>query len=134
MRNKLKPEEQEQIALLEWARLHDDVWPYLIHIRNEGKRSIYEGAKAKKMGLMKGVSDLFLAIPSYFPTNFAPISSINEAGFFIELKSKKGKLSIEQSNFLEEMNEIGYRTGVYYCWTDAAKAICDYLGKSYNGL
>lgn len=129
MRNKLKPEEQEQIALLEWARLHHDIWPYLIHIRNEGKRSIYEGAKAKRMGLMKGVSDLFLA-----KTCYIEINGHDSSGLWIELKSSKGKLRNVQRDFLIRMRNEGYKAITAYSWQEAAKAICDYLGKPYNGL
>lgn len=136
-KKRLNLEEKEQMALIEWAHLHDDIWPYLIHIRNEGKRSLAEGAKAKRMGLMKGVSDLFFAqaVAIVKKNTDGKITDINMYhGFCIELKSKKGKLSEEQKEFLERMNGQYYQTGVYYSWTDAAKAICEYLGKDSHGI
>jgi len=119
----MKPEEREQIALIEWAHLHDDIWPYLIHVRNEGKRSVAEGAKAKRMGLMKGVSDLFLARPRW------ELENNLKAGLWIELKSKKGRLTPSQNKFLDLMESTGYMASVAYSWTDAANAILEYLGK-----
>lgn len=120
----MKPEEAEQCALIEWARLHNDIWPYLIHIRNEGKRSLAEGARAKRMGLMKGVSDLFFAKPKIWAYG----EEYNH-GFWIELKSQKGKPSKEQLDFLRKMEIERYETGIFYCWTDAANAILEYLGE-----
>lgn len=137
----MKPEEREQCALIEWARLHDDIWPYLIHIRNEGKRSLAEGARAKRMGLMKGVSDLFLAFPickkikippktEYNPDMFLPADGMYWLhGMWIELKSQKGKPSLEQVEFLHKMHNQSYSTGIYYNWTEAANAILEYLGE-----
>jgi hypothetical protein len=120
----MKAEEREQIALIEWAHLYDDIWPYLIHIRNEGKRSLAEGARAKRMGLMKGVSDLFFAYPI---VKDEPL--YRSYGVWIELKSKKGIVSAEQEAFLNKMFYQGYATGVYYSWPAAANAILGYLGK-----
>jgi len=142
-KKRLNLEEKEQMALIEWAHLHDDIWPYLIHIRNEGKRSKAEGAKAKRMGLMKGVSDLFLAKPTRIrlvdellseETKKVGCIVINYSGFWIELKSKHGKPTNHQLNFLDKMKLERYKAAIFYSWTDAAKAICEYLGKDTHGL
>jgi len=129
---RLKPEEREQCALMQWAHLHNDIWPYLIHIRNEGKRSLAEGARAKRMGLMKGVSDLFLAKPKVTPdgwNNDGHAEYLYSGGFWIELKSQKGKPSKEQLDFLRKMEIEGYETGIFYSWTEAANAILQYIGE-----
>jgi hypothetical protein len=116
-------EDFEQIALMDWAECYPAIDKYLFHIRNEGKRSYAEGIKAKRMGLKRGVSDLFLAYPR------EPY-----AGFWIELKRPKtkdhpaGVLNAYQRDFLLAMDEKGYKTGVFYSWTDAAKAIAEYCG------
>lgn len=116
----MRPEDFEQIYLIDWAFCQKDVHPYLLHVRNEGKRTLWEGAKAKRMGLKKGVSDLFFAkpVPPYH-------------GFWIELKSKKGRPTREQLNFLELMESVGYYVGIYYSWQEAPKAINLYLGKNF---
>lgn len=116
-------EDFEQIALMDWAACHPLITKYLFHIRNEAKRSYGEGIKAQRMGLKRGVSDLFLA----YPRN-------NYSGFWIELKRPKtkehpaGVLNSYQKNFLLAMEDVGYKTGVFYSWIDAAKAIAEYCG------
>ena len=119
----MRSEDFEQMYLIDWASLDNDIKPFLIHIRNEGKRTIGEGAKAKHMGLTRGVSDLFFAKP-------------NGAyhGFWIELKAPKGKLSAYQKIWLEKMKMVGYKAEVYFGWVSAAKALSDYVGKPYKGL
>jgi hypothetical protein len=116
-------EDFEQIALMDWADYHPIIAKYLFHIRNEAKRTYSEGVRAKRMGLKRGVSDLFLAYPRE-----------NYSGFWIELKRPKtkehaaGVLNAYQKDFLMAMEEAGYKTGVFYSWTDAAKAIAEYCG------
>lgn len=114
-------EQEEQIALLKWASLYNDIAPFLIHIRNEGKRSLREGSIAKKMGLKKGVCDLFFARPSK-----------NFHGFWIELKVGNNKLKKVQKEFMQRMKNENYQIGVFWSWTDAAKAISHYLEKKYT--
>lgn len=126
----MKPEEREQCALIEWASLDDDIWPYLIHIRNEGKRSLAEGARAKRMGLMKGVSDLFFAHATYGMKDSLSGNPLPfYFGMWIELKSLKGQLTQAQIDFQKKMFGRGYFAHTYYSWTDAANAILEYLGK-----
>ena len=59
-------ESQLQIQIFEWAQLMTGKYPelsLLYHIPNEGKRSIYYGAKLKREGLKSGVPDICLPIP-----------------------------------------------------------------------
>jgi len=108
----MKPDEFEKIYLIDWASLRKDIFPYLIDLRSEGN-------KAVRMGLKKGASDLFFA----FPTKAYP-------GMWIELKAKHEKPTSYQLRFLELMKNVGYHTGVYYGWSEAANAIYHYLGEN----
>ena len=77
-------ESQLQIQIFEWAQLMTGKYPelYLLyHIPNEGKRSIYYGAKLKREGLKSGVPDICLPIPKG-----------QYCGLYIELKV--GKISL----------------------------------------
>jgi len=118
----MKPEQFEQIYLMDWVATQADIKKYLIHIRNEGKRSWNEGRVATRMGLRKGVSDLFLALPNK-----------KYAGMWIELKAMKGKTTVHQREWLELMRSAGYHADVYYGWVEAAKAISEYVGKEFRG-
>ena len=60
--NKVPTETQEQIALMEWAAVMQGRYAelaLLFHIPNEGKRSYQVGGQMRRMGLKRGVPDLF---------------------------------------------------------------------------
>lgn len=129
---RVNPTEHEiQAAIVEWANNIEfklalinsrKVGEFLIKIPNEGKRSFYVGKKFKKEGLRKGAFDLFLAIPVLMG-----IGSLSH-GMFIEVKSKKGKLSNEQYFFQEAMINNGYRCAMVKTVDEGIQAIKEYLG------
>lgn len=136
-------EDSLTIACVRWFRLQ---YPreVIYHVPNErntkrklaGDRWVTtgEGAKLKKMGVKKGVSDLVIPAPS---------ACYN--GFYIELKSERwkngkkvrGYPSKDQLEFLAAMHDYGYAVAV--CWNvddfmryvsrymDHAEIECDYL-------
>lgn len=114
-------EDDEQEALFRWVAFASAKYPFLkrmVHIPNEGKRSTANGAKLKRMGLMKGFPDIFL-----------PYIANGKGGLFIELKRPKGgRVSEEQKKCLEMLNEAGYTAVVCRGWEEAKNAICDYAG------
>jgi hypothetical protein len=71
----------------------------------------------KAEGVKAGVPDVFLAVP------IGPYH-----GLFGEMKFGKGQLRKEQREWLDHLDRQGYKTGVWYSWLEAARAICDYLG------
>ena len=70
----------------------------VVHIANEGKRSVAYAARLKRIGMRKGFPDLFI-----------PIASGGHHGLFIELKSMTGRLTPAQKWWLAELNHEGYR-------------------------
>lgn len=112
-------EEEEQKVVISWCRLQETRWPELRlihHVPNGGKRSKSEAAVFRAMGVLSGVSDLFLPVP--------------RAGFhgmYIELKALDGKVSKEQKGFLAAVIEQGYFGCV--CWgaEDAIEVISRYM-------
>ena len=105
------------IPLVAWFRKqYPQLWRNLIHIPNEGRRSIWEGAKLKQMGLIPGCSDLFLAVPTF-----------NHGGFWIELKAPGKQPTKSQLEFLLDMKGNGYRAEWYDNWEMAALDIRAYL-------
>ena len=85
---------------------------YLIHIPNEGRRSWREGKKQKALGLMKGASDLFLAVPT-----------TRHHGMWHEIKSAKRKETTEQIEFGARMKLKGYE---YKCSHSIDEAIANH--------
>lgn len=113
----LPSESQEAASLMQWAALHPICKKYLIHIPNEGLRSVVTGYRLKREGLKKGVSDYFLAYPSN-----------DKGGLWIELKRRqKSRLTPFQSNFIIDMKDVGYGAFVAYGWEDAKNIIENYL-------
>jgi hypothetical protein len=111
----LASEEQIQILLVDYMRAlgHGDVF---IHIPNGGYRSKPTGLRFKKMGVTAGVSDLFFAYP------------VREAhGLWLEVKSKKGKLSAAQREWAEKMNKFGYVAKTCYGIEEGIDIISNYL-------
>lgn len=113
-------EDDEQMALIRWARL--DNWPvrdYLVAIPNGGYRNAREGGRLKAMGVKPGVSDLFLAYPV-----------LRSHGLWIELKApkpNKTKTTKEQIDWIERMTKLNYEACICHGWVAAAKAICAYV-------
>lgn len=92
-----RTEEQEQIALMNWARMQENVYPeltMLFHIPNGGKRSKAEAARFKAAGVKSGVPDLFLPIPRG-----------KYHGLFIEMKMKPNKTTQNQLHWIFNLKE-----------------------------
>ena len=111
---KIQPltESQLQIQIFEWAQLMTGKYPelYLLyHIPNEGKRSIYYGAKLKREGLKSGV-----------PKG-------QYCGLYIELKVGKNRPTKNQEYWLFSLSKAGHRTAVCYTREQVQKEILSYL-------
>jgi hypothetical protein len=85
---------------------------FIIHIPNEGKRSLRYGKSLKDMGMRAGVFDLFIIMARH-----------GYHGAWIELKSRKGKLSEEQLIFQNDMRQQNYFTVVCYSVDEALETI-----------
>jgi hypothetical protein len=92
------PEHELQKNCLTWFKMQYPKYSGLIfHIPNERKQSPQAGARAKAIGTLAGVADVFLSVP-------------NEAyhGFYIEFKSIKGKMTDNQEIFRTNVLSNGY--------------------------
>lgn len=113
-------EDEEQIALFDWARLNEGNFPELsrlFHVPNGGSRGPAEAGRFKAMGVKKGVPDVFLDVP--------------RGGFHglrIEMKRRRGgKVSKDQTDWIDWYNAIGFRAVVCYGWDEAREEIENYL-------
>jgi hypothetical protein len=114
-------ESNEQIAAMDWLRAqHPDIALHTLHIGNERKASYYAGYIMKRMGVLKGASDLFMAWPSG-----------GFHGLFIEVKSKVGRPSPEQKAFIQRMRDKGYKAEFCYGADEVINTMQEYIG--YQG-
>ena len=103
-------EDAEIQAVIQWADLQPEIKGMLLHIENERNCSYYLGKIRKKMGVRKGVSDVFLPYPVGI-----------YHGLWVELKGPKGmkgykpaSISIEQKIWINRMIDHDYYACVAY--------------------
>ncbi len=117
MTEKRYTESNEQIAAMDWLRAqHPKIAEHTLHIGNERKASYYAGYIMKRMGVLKGASDLFMAYPCG-----------GFHGLFIEVKSMIGRPSAEQKAFIQRMRDVGYRAEICYGAEEVINTMKDYL-------
>lgn len=105
-------ETAEQSTVVEWCDL---LHIPIVHIPNEGKRSVSYAARMKRMGLRSGFPDLLV-----------PLARGGYHGLFIEMKYDKGRTSPEQDNWLSLLSAEGYACAVCYNAAEAIKIIENY--------
>ena len=114
----LEAEQQKQVVT--WARWASKSGKYpmleMLHCSLNGvKLSAIQASIAKAQGMLSGVPDLFL-----------PVKNKYFFGLYIEMKSAKGRVSVEQSRYLKCAAENGYAVSVCYSANEAIKRIEDY--------
>lgn len=113
----LNPEQIDHINTVNWFNYEfPDLVDDFHHFANERRCGWQQGRTLKRMGVKKGVSDLFLAIPMQ-----------GYHGLWIELKVGKGKLSEEQIKFLERKTSRGYFAIAVWGHEAAKEVIKSYL-------
>lgn len=114
----------EQTALVAWLAQHWKLKEFFLKNDNEGKRTPAQGHQAKRMGLRRGASDLFIAYPTR-----------TYHGLWLEVKRNKKYTASEmktdtwlaQEKFIETMKSVGYQGHFCYGWVDGKRLIEDYL-------
>ena len=117
-RRNAQPEAIEQAKVIAWARANERNYPYLwmLHCSLNGvKMTKAQAGRAIAQGMKKGVADLFL-----------PVKMGIYGGLYIEMKSEKGRPSIDQSKFLKAVSDNGYAAFVCYSAVDAIDKIKAY--------
>ena len=125
-------ESGHQQALMCWCnqQVRNGKYPMLrwIHsIPNGGLRNKVTASRLKAEGVKKGVSDVFLPYPVIVSHSIG--GGVQWChGLYIEMKKPgKGRLSIDQQNFIADMYTEGYATAICNTWEEAARAIVKYL-------
>lgn len=117
-----RTEEIEQARVIKWSHKAEvrALMPqlkWLHHSPNGGQRSAFTGAQMKALGVKPGFPDLIL-----------PVKTRMSTGLVIEMKSAKGRLSTEQSEWLDIFIENDWQFAVLRSAEDARRALCNYLG------
>jgi hypothetical protein len=122
------PSEHEEAVLffdeILLMQRHDDRLSLLYAIPNGGHRNKSVGAYLKQEGVRRGVPDYFLAVPCG-----------GYHGLYIELKTKTGKTSPEQKEWLLALNQQGYKAVIAKGSDAALTAVKEYLecGRESSG-
>lgn len=106
----LQSEQIFQINLINWfTHTYPQFEEDIHHFANERQCHVQQGRVLKRMGVKRGVSDIFIAVPSS-----------NKSGLWLELKVNQNKPSKEQVEFLERKTQRGYAA---FCAWDLEQAI-----------
>lgn len=110
-------ESKLQIACVRWFRYqYQEVARLLIHVPNGGYRNATEAARLKTEGVVAGVADLVLFLPSK-----------KYHALFIELKVGKGRQSEPQKQWEEAVKKHNYEYQVVRSLEEFIKTINQYL-------
>ena len=110
-----RSEDDEQRQLIQWCRTRPEL-QFLFHIANENTAGIKWGVRNRQLGVKSGVPDLMLPIPAG-----------GYHGLFVEMKTRRGKVSDNQQRWIDALNAFGYRAVVCYGWEAARDEIESYL-------
>lgn len=127
-------EHGHQVALMIWCQQNLDKWPelkWLFAIPNGGLRNITTASRMKAEGQKSGVPDLFLPVVKHIKNKV--YDDVACSGLFIELKRPAsvgkagGKISEEQEEWINHLQENGYRVMICVGWEAARDALIEYL-------
>ena len=112
-------ESQEQAQLIAWwkavgQRLAPNV--VLAAIPNGGARDAITGARLKREGVVRGMPDLVLLC-----------AKCGKHALFIEMKTKRGRVSESQRDLFPFLEAQGYGVAVCRGWREAADTVEAYL-------
>lgn len=112
-----RPEAQLQKACVTYFRYRYPHLKWLMYASaNGGTRNVIEAANLKAQGVLSGVSDLFISVPSG-----------GKHGFYIELKAGKNVMSDAQVAFSEAVTAYGYEFALVYTFDQFKDVVQKYL-------
>ncbi len=111
--------------LVRWLSNNSETKDFFLHIHNENDLGdAKRGYQRKLMGVRKGVSDFFLALPRGSTTS----ERSSYHGLWIELKRRSGgSLSESQKIWIERMQKVGYAARVCLGFDHAVRTVEAYL-------
>lgn len=106
-----------QVNFVNWFKFeYPEYEKDIHHFANERKCTPMQGRALKKMGVTRGVSDIFIAVPYN-----------HDHGLWIELKTVKGRVSKEQLDFISQKRMRGYEAKVAFGLDEAKQIVVNYF-------
>lgn len=114
-------EYNEQKAVVKWFIQLQKIGliaPYVLLYANRNTHylNIKQQGRAKCEGMISGIPDLFLTAQAN-----------GYSGMYIEMKSQKGKLSLNQKEIIEKLKKCGYYVTICYSANEAIIELIKYL-------
>lgn len=114
-------EDRHQINVIKWKQQPSIMakWPelgLLFHIPNERYCTPQQGKQLQRMGVRRGVPDLFLPVPR------GPYH-----GLWIEMKTESGRTTGDQDWWGERLLGQGYMWEVCHGWESAVRVLAWYM-------
>jgi hypothetical protein len=138
-KRKSRVEEQHQVAFVAWFRTQYPQYSKLLTLgsfgENIGQRRM---ARLKQMGLTPGYPDILICLPKARESitydkgekgikEYCHHTFTMTAGLYIEMKTKKGKVSALQAEIHKLLAAHSYTVGIAYDWEEAKAIVIDYL-------
>jgi hypothetical protein len=116
------PEWKEGVWFVKWCFMnHIEV----IHIANEGKRSLKSGAILRAMGMVSGTPDFVIPIPR---NGYGSLWLEMKQARIYTLSERKKPTWIKQEQKINELRELGNVADFSFGWVQAARMASAYLG------
>lgn len=119
--SKGQSESQHQMAVMKWTQQESirRKWPelkLLFHIPNERYCTPQQGKNLQRMGVKRGVPDLFLPVPRG-----------RYKGLWLEMKTERGTTTDDQEWWGRQLQGQGYMWEVCHGWESAVRVLEWYL-------
>lgn len=110
-------ERDEQILFIDWLKLNK--YRYIVSASG-GSRNVIEAKNLKRTGVVAGIPDVFIPYPTQ-----------KYHGFFCEMKNRKGgTISLEQKDWVQYLNSIGYFACIAKGFDEAIKFFKNYIDQN----
>lgn len=112
------PEHDQQCLFVDWMRY---LYPKIkvMASGNGAPLTAFQKHWMVREGMLKGAADLFIIYPSR-----------GFYGLFIEMKSKKGKISPEQLEFMDYVRSHNFKGEFAWSYEEAKKIFLEYINGS----
>ena len=111
-----------QVACVRWfSYQYPELQGLLFAVPNGGRRDAVTGAKLKAEGVIAGVSDLMLLVPSK-----------GHGALLIEMKTERGRQTAEQKRWQAIVERMNYKYVVCRSLDEFQRVINEYLYKRYE--